>query len=287
MQITVIFSLTKQLRNTQNLSCKMNDQEVRRIGEEILRGRIRENTHKLYSRKIEVLKKWLSKNNSRYLFGNGEVRLPLPTIILTDFLAHVSMKVDDDGNHIVPPKFNSFSRVNAYRSAIVDLYKTKLIIMDEETKLKLSEYGSGYKRKVAQLKEDGELPMMEGKIAMSTTGYNFLAEMALTQQEDFNLYTFVHYFLLLCWNLMARSVSVSHIMYDHITWEEDALCINLGKTKGDQEGRNSFPRHVYANSANPEICPILGFAIYLFCKGFQREGSSTQNMKTQNLYDKI
>jgi hypothetical protein len=146
-------------------------------------------------------------------------------------------------------------------------------MMDEETKLKLSEYGSGYKRKIARLKDDDELPMMEDKIAISTRWCNFLSEMALTQQEDFNLYTFVHhYFLLLCWNLMARSisVSVSDIMYNHIAWEENSLCFKLGKTNGDQERRKSFPRHVYINSANPEICPILAFA-----KCFQREGSST------------
>jgi hypothetical protein len=29
-------------------------------------------------------------------------------------------------------------------------------------------------------------------------------------------------------------------MYDHISLEDDALCINLGKTKGDQEGKKSF-----------------------------------------------
>ena len=44
------------------------------------------------------------------------------------------------------------------------------------------------------------------------------------------------------------------------------VSINLGKTKGDQEGKNSFPRHVYANPMFPEICPILGFAIYIFAR---------------------
>ena len=252
----------------------MNNLEVRRIGEEISRGRIKTNTHKMYESKVEVLKSWLNSNYPRYIWTNGDIRLPLPAEIITDFMAHISMKFDENGQHMVPPVFNSFSHVNAYRSAIMDFYRRKEIIMDDNITNKMAEYCSGYKRKVAQLKEDGELPMMEGKVAMSSTGYNFLAEIALTQDDDFNLYTFIHYFLLLCWNLMARSVSVAHIMYDHISWEEDALCINLGKTKGDQEGKNSFPRHVYANPMFPEICPILGFAIYIFCKGYQREGSS-------------
>ncbi len=45
---------------------------------------------------------------------------------------------------------------------------------------------------------------------------------------------------------MARSVSVAHILYEHIGWEEDCLTTTIGKTKGDQEEKNTFPRHIYA-----------------------------------------
>jgi hypothetical protein len=43
--------------------------------------------------------------------------------------------------------------------------------------------------------------------------------------------------------------------------------------KGDQDGRNALPKHIYANIAEPHICPILSFAVYTFTRGYEREGS--------------
>lgn len=44
-------------------------------------------------------------------------------------------------------------------------------------------------------------------------------------------------------------------------------------SKGDKEGKNSHGKHIYANPENPEICPILSLAIYLWSIGFRRNGS--------------
>ncbi len=93
----------------------MNNLEVRRIGEEIWRGRIKTNIHKIYESKVEVFKSWLNSNYPRYN-KNGEIRQPLPAEIITDFIAHIFMKFDENGQHMVPPIFNSFSHVNAYQS---------------------------------------------------------------------------------------------------------------------------------------------------------------------------
>ena len=62
-------------------------------------------------------------------------------------------------------------------------------------------------------------------------------------------------------------------MYDHITWNVDAMVFKFPKHKGDQEGRTSIPKHVYANPLNPTICPILAFAVLVFSgiRGFQDE----------------
>ena len=80
----------------------------------------------MYESKIEVLKKWLTLSNPRYIWTSGDIRLPLPAEIITDFMAHTSMKFDDNGQHMVPPVFNSFSHVNAYRSAIMDFFDAKV-----------------------------------------------------------------------------------------------------------------------------------------------------------------
>ena len=50
--------------------------------------------------------------------------------------------------------------------------------------------------------------MHEGKQPMSQSGYRYLAEAAIQQSDDFNLYITCHCFLLLCWNVIARAVSV-------------------------------------------------------------------------------
>jgi hypothetical protein len=245
------------------------------FGEQIMRGRIRENTHKMYASKVQVLKLWLIAKYS-HLIQNDEITLPISTSILIEFMGHISVKIDKATQlPYNPPVLNSHSHVQGFRSAIIDLYKTRGLTISDMAKSQLTDFVSGYAKRVAQAKEDGDMPMVEGKSPMSTVGYHFLANKAVTQDEDFNLCTFVHVFLLLCWNLMARSVSVAHILYEHIGWEEDALTITIGKTKGDQEGKNTFPRHIYANPAQPEICPILALAIYVFCKGYQREGSAT------------
>ena len=62
-------------------------------------------------------------------------------------------------------------------------------------------------------------------------------------------------------------------MYNHVSWENDSMIIVFPSHKGDKEGRNALPKHVYANPAEPAICPILSFAVYIFTRGYEREGS--------------
>lgn len=62
-------------------------------------------------------------------------------------------------------------------------------------------------------------------------------------------------------------------MYNHVSWENDSMIIVFPSHKGDKEGRNALPKHVYANPLEPAICPILSFAIYTFTRGYEREGS--------------
>ena len=96
----------------------------------------------------------------------------------------------------------------------------------------------------------------------------------MTATCDFELAIFAWVFLVLCWNLMARCVSVAGIMFTHISWANDALTVVFPTHKGDQEGNHASPKHVFANRQCPEICPILALAVFIFTIGFRREGSS-------------
>jgi hypothetical protein len=62
-------------------------------------------------------------------------------------------------------------------------------------------------------------------------------------------------------------------MYNHVSWENDSMVFVFLSHKGDKEGRNALPKHVYANTAEPSICPILSFAVYIFTRGYERDGS--------------
>jgi hypothetical protein len=62
---------------------------------------------------------------------------------------------------------------------------------------------------VAELKQVGEMALVEGKRPVTFSGYQFLANKAFKQDEDLLLGIFAHSFITLSWNLMARSVSVA------------------------------------------------------------------------------
>ena len=118
---------------------------------------------------------------------------------------------------------------------------------------------------------------------MSFRGYKYLAEKATMSREgndnvtscrDEKLFNFADFILLLCWNLIARCVSVGSLMFNYVSWENDSLVV-FSSHKGDKDGKKALPKHVYANTMEPAICPILSFAIYLFTKGYDREGSKT------------
>ena len=51
------------------------------------------------------------------------------------------------------------------------------------------------------------------------------------------------------------------------------MVITTPKHKGDQEGDNCYPKHVYANPVKPATCPILSMALLIFGDGWQRSGA--------------
>ena len=256
------------------------------IGEETKAMKLAQDTRAQYSRKLLKMKVWMMRNYPDAVEeidgSNGDagdatnyrIRVPVEECVLVAFLSHIQLKVDKStGEYYQPPRFYSFQHVNGFNSAIKHLYRERKVVPSIEVKSALTDTLDGLKRRIAKLKEDGEIPQTEGKQPMSVCGYRFLADRALKQTQDFGLYIFCHTFLLLCWNLIARAVTISSIMYDHISWEEDALTINISRMKNDQEGKHGYARHVYANPDNPGLCPILSLSILIFSKGFQREGS--------------
>jgi hypothetical protein len=185
-------------------------------------------------------------------------------------MAKISIVVDKKSQTSRPA---AVSLVGSYRSALVWMYEKENLKFDDETSLTFSSFSGGYKRHVAEKKLNGEMKLKEGMSPITFTGYVFVATEAMKQRNDHHQAMFAHLFLLLCWNLMARSVSVGTIMLQHITWENDSLLVTTPKHKGDQEGNNCYPKHVYANPVNPIVCPVLSMAILLFSSGWRRDGA--------------
>ncbi|OWY99927.1 hypothetical protein PHMEG_00028988 [Phytophthora megakarya] len=76
-------------------------------------------------------------------------------------------------------------------------------------------------------------------------------------------FVFAHMFLGVSWNLICRVGNSVPICYEHLECDDDALAIWLKHMKNVQEGeRQRDPRHVYAKPKEPDICPILAWAIY-------------------------
>ena len=175
----------------------------------------------------------------------------------------------DIRNKDKPP---AFSTVRAYKSALVWYYKEHKLIIDPLIDQGLETLLRGYRRRVANLKLEGKMSVFEGRYHLTYDGYGLLAT-ALYKTQPFSTMLFGWPFLVLQWNLLARSATVGGIMMEHVGWEGDALLISTPKHKADQEGAKCFSRHVYANPANPTICPVLALAVLVFCRSIKYDSS--------------
>ena len=250
----------EQVREHANLTAKIKS------------GRTCNSTRIQYKRKQVHFEEWIRNKRQACMESSPWVK-NVDVDSMEEFLGHICQKKTKTGDYYDPPQFQSYQHINGYKSAILDLYKDSKEKPSMAIKEMFSDYFDGYKRLVASMKQNGELKMTEGKSPLSFAGYRYLAKKAVYQKTDIPVGVFSWVFLLLCWNLMARCVSVSDIMFDHVGWSGDAMTVVFPKHKGDQEGEHCLPKHVYANPKSPEICPILAFAVYTWSIGFRREGA--------------
>lgn len=254
------------------------DHEEIDLAQEIISGRKCDNTKAQYRRKFEHFRKWLIMKYPVCTLPDT-INVDLRAVTkehLQDFFGHICKKKAKNGNYLSPVVYQTFQHVSGYKSAIKDSFSNSDCDFKPDIDKMLKNFFGGYQRKIANLKQDGVMSIIEGKQPMSFKGYKFLASRALSQESDYNLSVFSHFFLLLCWNLIARCVSVGSLMYNHISWVDDAMVIVFPSHKGDKDGTRALPKHVYANTSEPNICPILSFAIYVFTRGYEREGSKTR-----------
>ena len=196
---------------------------------------IEDSTRRQYERKIAHVIAWFKKFHAEMIDDANEVCPIIPGRltgeVLVEFLGYCCMKRDEEGRARDPPVFYSYQHVNGYHSAIVYYMKHMCyVVISQSMTNGLQLFMKGYQRKIEKLKTDGESPIQEGKAPLSFEGVQYLSKKALKSGDMIGI--FAHTFLLLCWNLIARCVSVSTLNYDHISWEEDCMTITFPTHKG-------------------------------------------------------
>lgn len=156
----------------------------------------------------------------------------------------------------------------SHRSGFFNLYKQYKVKMSEEMVDELSDFFRGLRRTIARKEGEGHISHTSGKDPLSFDLLQYFSKQMFHQTtKDF---IFARCFLLLAWNLMARSQNTFNIHYTHISWGEDSLRIYFSHMKNDQAGqRPKDPRNIFANPLNPDLCPILALGVFWACNGFK------------------
>ena len=191
-------------------------------------------------------------------------------VILNDILSFFGWLVDSK----FKAKPAASSTIRSYKSALKWWYKEQKVIMEQSVDQGIETLLQGYQRRVADWKAEGKMAVFEGKLHLTYDGYCLLST-ALFEAEPFSQMLFGWPFIVLQWNLIARSATVAGMMMEHVGWEADSLLISTPKHKGDQEGAKCFARHLYANPLQPTICPVLALAVLIFTRVAKHDPSHT------------
>ena len=195
----------------------------------ITEGRVIEKTKKRYQQTMDfIARKCISICPDAVEAGVVDtaavvVKLPISFVNLKIFFGAMGTERSD-------LTVKSKSSVTGYISAIKYAYRSKGIPIPEEQMSYFKSYTDGYKRVVADKKQKGIMKQHEGKVACSYLLYTKLAKLALFAAEQRSYFSaFVHVFLVLCWNLFSRSISVCELRTHHFSWENDMMVIDLSK----------------------------------------------------------
>ncbi len=187
----------------------------------------------------------------------------LSTLTFIQFSNFLSTRTRSRGKNRGQPNSLGVASYDQAKSAPVHLYRMSKCHIPVEFAENLKIFMKGIKRHVAAKRMEDRDSEIIGKKKMDFKVYKKIYELFMA--EEGKEYLFAHCFLTLEWSLMARSESIVHAHFSHITWEDDCLAFCFAKSKTDQTGRNSNQVwHVYATLNNPCVCPVLALATYIF-----------------------
>jgi hypothetical protein len=225
--------------------------------DKIREGRVVEQTRKSYQRVFRYITNYFKEKAPIAVIGD-ELILPIAD-------QHLKMFLGDMGADRSDGTVKAKSTMTMYVSVIKFYYRENGIRMSDHMQTYCEDFMQGYRRGIARKKETGIMKNFEGKVPVSMMIYSGLSRLALFASRDRSVHSsMVHLFMILCWNLFARSVSVKDLRTYHFNWENDCLVIDMSRMKNDQAGEKVTPKHIYANPFNPSLCPILALALHCF-----------------------
>lgn len=115
------------------------------------------------------------------------------------------------------------STYNSHRSSLFNFFRAYRKVFSRDFEKELASLYKGLKRKVASNIAAGGGKIRVGKDPLAFSLYTYLGLVVLKigNREA----VFARTFMILAWNLMARSANVFEICISHMEWREDALCI--------------------------------------------------------------
>lgn len=235
--------------STPSASAASNEEENVWLADEMIVNRVVEDTRHNYTLSFHFLSEHCKDHIPGSCDIEGNLILPMPDAVWQKLLKNMSQPIDSVG------RVRAYGTIQSYISSIKFFYQERGIDIPRLLNQNLSKWMDGYKRKIAILKVKGIMKNKEGKLPISYLQYARLCEAALFAVDTRAVSSsFVHPFMILCWNMFARSCSVTDLHYHHLSWDNDALIIDMSKQKADQAGDRITPKHVYANPWSPAIC---------------------------------
>ena len=245
---------TDELGDLSVLNANANEE----FADRMIANRIKPGTRTQYLRKKNIFMNWLQLKEEELMKEDGSLEANwlvdfetrrinygrIPVAYLTQFFSHICKKPPPGSNSVRKRigNYQTFEHVSGYKSAILSDMRLQGHELGKRDLNRMGDWFAGYKRLIAEQKQEGLMEVGEGKGAFSFSVYRFLGKLSFS-----NMVTYAHLFLLLCWNLIARCCSVSNLSYHHVSWRDDAMIIVFPSHKGDEEGAVTLPKHVYGN----------------------------------------
>ncbi len=123
-------------------------------------------------------------------------------------------------------QWKAASTVEGYRSALIHYFESKKLSVPTILRGDVLTFVKGLKRTIASARRDGTYKESEGMDCLEFRSFAHICSLtASSNQPD------AHAFLLLTWNLICRADTTTHLIYGCITWSNDALRIDIPKSK--------------------------------------------------------